>query len=253
MSESDSLQKEEPKTKMVPEHVFAFHCHPGVSCFTRCCRDVTIALTPYDVLRLKKALGISSDEFLEKYTLIIPKKNRLIPLVVLKMNDEDKKCAFVIEEGCSVYQERPWACRMYPLDMDDDGTFRLIAESSRCRGLDEKEDWRIGDWLVDQGVVPYDEMNALFSSITVPLQSQDLNIDNPQITKMLFMALYNLDKFKEFVFKSTFLDRFEVEPLRLEKIKRNDDELLKFAFDWIKFGLFGQKLFWVKETAKKSD
>ena len=109
MSESDSLQKEEPKTKMVPEHVFAFRCHPGISCFTQCCRDVTIALTPYDVLRLRKALGISSYEFLEKYTLIIPKKNRLIPLVVLKMNDEDKKCPFVIEEGCRVYQERPWA------------------------------------------------------------------------------------------------------------------------------------------------
>ena len=95
-------------------------------------------------------------------------------------------------------------------------------------------------------------MNGLFSSITVPLQSQDLKIDNPQITKMLFMALYNIDKFKAFVFESTFLDRFEVEPVRLEKIKRNDSELLKFAFDWIKFGLFGQKLFWVKETPSKN-
>ena len=65
---------------------------------------------------------------------------------------------------------------------------------------------------------------------------------------MLFMALYNIDKFRDFVFSSTFLDRFEVEASRIEKIKRNDEELLKFAFDWIKFGLFGEKLFWVKET-----
>jgi hypothetical protein len=61
------------------------------------------------------------------------------------------------------------------------------------------------------------------------------------------MALYNLDRFREFVLKSTFLDRFEVEPIRIEKIKRDDVELLKFSFDWIKFGIFGQKLFWVKQ------
>ena len=236
------------KRKMTPEHVFTFKCHSGISCFTQCCQDITIVLTPYDVLRLKNGLGISSDEFLEKYALILPQKNRLIPLVILKMNEDDKRCSFVKEQGCSIYEDRPWPCRMYPLDMDDDGAFSLISHADRCRGLDEEEPWRIGDWLVDQGVVPYDKMNALFSGITVPLQSQKMDIDNPQIKKMLFMALYNIDKFRDFVFSSTFLDRFEVEASRIEKIKRNDEELLKFAFDWIKFGLFGEKLFWVKET-----
>ena len=67
------------------------------------------------------------------------------------------------------------------------------------------------------------------------------------------MALYNIDKFKDFVFNSTFLNRFEVEPNRIEKIKRNDEELLKFAFDWIKFGLFGEKLFWVKEDPPEEE
>ena len=239
------------KRKMTPEHVFNFKCHAGISCFTQCCRDVTIVLTPYDILRLKKGLGISSEEFLDRYTLIRPQKNRLIPLVVLKMNENDKKCLFVTERGCSIYKDRPWPCRMYPLDMDDDGTFSLIARADRCRGLVEEDPWRIGDWLSDQGIVPYEEMNAFFSGITIPLRSQKMDIDNPQIAKMLFMALYNTDKFKEFVFQSSFLNRFAVESIRVDKIKENDEELLKFAFDWIKFGLFGEKLFWVKEGALK--
>jgi hypothetical protein len=234
---------------MDPEHRFLFKCGPGVACFTQCCQDITIVLTPYDVIRLKTALGLSSDEFLDKYTLIMPKKGRLIPLVVLKMNDKDKRCPFVSPEGCVVYEDRPWACRMYPLDMNDDGTFRLITDASRCLGLQEKESWRIGEWLVEQGVVPYDEMNTLLSSLTVPLQAQDLDVDNPEIHKMVFMALYNLDKFREFVFKSTFLDRFEVDASRIEKIKRDDVELLKFGIDWIKFGLFGQKLFSIRPKA----
>jgi hypothetical protein len=131
--------------------------------------------------------------------------------------------------------------------MEDDGTFRVIANPSRCGGLKEKETWQISEWLVDQGVVPYDEMNTLFSSVTIPLSAQTLDVDNPQILKMVFMALYNIDKFRDFVFKSSFLNRFEVEQARIEKIKRSDLELLKFAFDWIKFGLLGQKLFKVKE------
>jgi Fe-S-cluster containining protein len=247
MPDVEGADKKKPTERMDADHLFRFRCNPGVSCFTRCCGDVTIALTPYDVIRLKNALGVSSEEFLDEYAIIIPRENRLIPLVLLKMNEGDKRCPFVTERGCTVYEDRPWPCRMYPLNMEDDGTFRLIAEASRCEGLKEEETWQISEWLVDQGVVPYDEMNTLFSSVTIPLTAQNLDIDNPGILKMVFMALYNLDKFRDFVFQSSFLNRFEVDPTRIEKIRRSDLELLKFGFDWIKFGLFGQKLFKVKE------
>lgn len=234
------------KARLEREHPFRFNCYSGVSCFTQCCQDITIVLTPFDVLRLKNSLEISSDEFLEKHTIIIPKKKRLIPLVILKMNEEDKKCPFVTPEGCAVYDDRPWPCRMYPLDMNDDGTFSLITDSSRCKGLNEDDKQKISDWLEDQGIAPYDEMNEHFSSLTIQLQAQELDIDNPKVQQMTFMALYNLDKFRDFVFKSTFLDRLEVEPERIEKIRNNDEDLLLLAFDWIKFGLFGKKVFWVK-------
>ena len=77
------------RQRMDSEHLFHFNCSPGVLCFTQCCQDITIVLTPYDVLRLKGGLRISSDEFLEKYTIIIPKEKALIPLVILEMNEFD--------------------------------------------------------------------------------------------------------------------------------------------------------------------
>ena len=246
MHEQDQKETEERGARMDPEHAFKFSCSPGVSCFTQCCQDVTIVLTPYDVLRLKKAVAISSDEFLDRYTIILPKEKRLIPLVILKMNDRDEKCPFVTRKGCTVYEDRPWPCRIYPLDMNDDGTFHLITDSSNCLGLKEKEECRIYEWLLDQGIVPYDEMNRLFSEITMPLRIQELHIDNPDIVKMTFMALYNIDKFRDFVFNSTFLDRFDVDAIKITTLQRSDEELLKFGFDWIKFGIFGQKLFTVK-------
>ena len=115
----------------------------------------------------------------------------------------------------------------------------------------ENETQRIGDWLIEQGVAIYEEMNGLFSQITSPLQAQEFDIDNPQIFKMIFMALYNLDKFRDFILNSSFMERFEIDPVRIEKIKRNDTELLKFSFDWIKFGIFGQKTLQIKEEEAK--
>ena len=50
-------------TVLGPEDTFRFACHPDLKCFTQCCRGTTIFLTPYDVLRMKNALGISSESF----------------------------------------------------------------------------------------------------------------------------------------------------------------------------------------------
>ena len=232
------------------DHVFRFRCSPEVSCFTDCCRDVTIVLTPYDVLRLKNALGISSDEFIDRYAVVVQRSDRLIPMVVLRMNDDDKKCSLVTGEGCTVYEDRPWPCRMFPLDINDDGTFRYITDASRCSGLSEDCHTRISDWLIEQGVPMYDEMNTLLSQLTSPLRAQEVDIDNPQIRQMVFMALYNLDAFRKFVFESSFLDRFDLDEVTIEKVRRSDVELLRLAIDWIKFGIFGQKTFKVKEAPR---
>jgi Fe-S-cluster containining protein len=198
-------------------------------------------------------MDIPSDVFIDNYTIVIPKENLLIPMVVLKMDEKDKKCVLVSDKGCTAYNDRPWACRMYPLDVNDDGTFRIITTATKCKGLEEDETKRVGDWLIEQGIAIYEEMNNLFSQITSPMRAQELDIDNPQIFKMVFMALYNLDKFREFVLNSSFMERFEIEPILLEKIKRSDLELLKFSFDWIKFGIFGQKTLKIKkEEAEKA-
>lgn len=244
-------KKEFGSHRMAPEHSFTFNCSPGVSCFTQCCQDVTIVLTPYDLLRMKNRLQMSSDEFLETYTIVIPRQKRLIPMVVLKMNQEDKRCPFVTQDGCSIYTDRPWPCRMYPLSTEGDGTFEITAGADKCKGLEQDIQWKIETWLDKQGIKPYDEMNELLSTITIPLQVHESEIENPQIAKMVFMCLYNLNKFKEFVYESSFLNRFEVEdPERIEKAKEDDVELLKLSIDWIKFGIFGEKLFWIKENAR---
>ena len=59
--------------------------------------------------------------------------------------------------------------------------------------------------------------------------------------KMAFMATYNIDRFREFVFNSSFLKRYKVKSAILKKIQNDDGGLLKFGFDWVKFYLWGIK------------
>ena len=119
----EAILKEYPRLKKDSE--FKFSCHPGISCFNNCCGDVNVFLTPYDVIRLKNRLKISSQEFLDKYTFLPIDENQNHPVLMLRLNqDEDKTCQFVGPKGCTVYEDRPWSCRMFPLGVaspKDDG------------------------------------------------------------------------------------------------------------------------------------
>jgi hypothetical protein len=58
---------------------------------------------------------------------------------------------------------------------------------------------------------------------------------------MAFMATYNIDQFRDFLFNSTFLKRYKVKSALLKKIRTDDVALLKFGFDWVKFYIWGIK------------
>jgi hypothetical protein len=47
---------------------FRFACHKDLPCFTACCANLDLVLTPYDVIRLRTRLGLPSEDFLKKYT-----------------------------------------------------------------------------------------------------------------------------------------------------------------------------------------
>ncbi|MFO7653608.1 MAG: YkgJ family cysteine cluster protein [Candidatus Krumholzibacteriia bacterium] len=226
---------------------FAFGCHPGVPCFNECCGDVNIFLTPYDVLRMKNALGMGSAEFLERYTQIPIERNQAFPVVMLKLDDaaEGKPCQLVGDRGCSIYNDRPWPCRMYPLGLaspkdKDAKDFYFLMKEDVCRGFEESGRWTVREWLEDQGIGPYDEFGRLFKEITLHDYFGTGRKLTPERLELFYMACYDLDSFRRFVFRSTFLKRFDLEPDLIERIRDDDEELLRFAFRWLKLALFGE-------------
>jgi hypothetical protein len=67
------------------------------------------------------------------------------------------------------------------------------------------------------------------------------------------MVFYNLDKFRAFVFKSTFLKRFEMASKTLKEIKKDDLALMAFGVDWLKFCLFGEGTIKIKGEVSEDE
>jgi len=259
----EQILKEYPRLSR--DDKFTFKCHPGVPCYNECCADINIFLTPYDIIRLKNNLGITSDEFLKQYTISPFDQNLKYPVMLLKMRDDEKKsCHFVAEKGCTVYEDRPWACRMYPVGLASPGEnheeldkeFYFLLEESSCKGHLEKNEQSISEWLKDQGIEEYDKMGRYFKDLTLHKFFREGGNLEPAKVEMFHTVCYNIDKFRDFIFGSTFLDKFEIDENTQKKIKTDDVELLNFGYQWLRFALFGEKTMTIKAdvaAAKKEE
>ena len=227
------MQSTPTEPNLTESSPFPFACHDALPCFTQCCKDVNIYLTPYDVLRLRQTLGIGSSEFLSKYTRNFLARVANIPVVQLLMDPESLCCPFVTEEGCRVYENRPWACRMFPLDLSSvESKFRLISAKERCKGLSERSNVSVGDWLEGQGVHEYMEMDREFQSV-VPARFKPGAPMDEGLGRVLFVA-YDLDRFAELLEDSRFLKFYEVDEQMLSLVRKDMKELLKLAFRYIR-------------------
>ncbi len=226
---------------------FRFSCHSKLECFNKCCKDVDLFLTPYDVLRMKNQLGISSKEVLEKYTGILIGESGL-PVIFLEMKDDGKKsCPFVSANGCEIYEDRPALCRAFPLKPTISGNYK-ITNDPKCLGQQEGREWTLEDWKKEQGLGPYNELEELFHEVLHNKTVLKTSLQNDNILHMVFMV-YDLDQFRRFVFESKFLDVFDIEGKTIEGVKKDEVELLKLALKWLKFGLVDRKSLKMKEDA----
>jgi hypothetical protein len=171
-----------------------------------------------------------------------------LPVVTLKLlDDEQQSCPFVRDDGCIVYQDRPTTCRYYPLGVaalthkegaDDEG-FYFFVDEAHCRGFEEDQEWTVAEWRKDQGVDCHDDINAEWTDLVVRKRSFPANIKlTEQSKQMFFLVSYNIDKFREFVFSSSFLERYDIDAATQEKIKADEIELLNFGMRWLKFILY---------------
>jgi len=243
--------------KLTENSRFKFRCHKGVRCFTACCSNINIVLPPYDLLRLRKRLGMTTEDFINTYCDIEILAKTLLPVIILKMGrDEKKSCSFVTPDGCTVYEDRPSNCRYYPVGMatlrkkDAEGgkdEFYFMVKEDHCKGFEEDKDWTIAEWRKDQGADLYDDMNRGWMEILIKKKSFGEK-EFPEIkNQMFFMVSTNTDYFREFVFGSSFLETYDIPAERIEKIRTDDAELLKLGYEWLRSAMFAEETLTIRD------
>lgn len=232
-----------------PDEEMNFNCSHENICFNDCCRDLSQALTPYDILRMKNNVGIPSDQFLREYTSMHIGPESGLPVLEFKPNPQTgHACPFVTEKGCSVYPDRPGSCRMYPLaravarsrQTGQVGEFFALIQEDHCKGFGKKSGQTVRQWLEGQDVQRHNMNNdRLMELISMKNQILPGRLEPAQVD-WFYLALYDLDTFKEQMISKTLPGDLEIPQDVIEKLSKDDEALLAFGIQWIQYMLFGK-------------
>jgi uncharacterized protein len=193
-------------TPIAADARFAFDCRPGVACFNACCRDLNQVLTPYDVLRLTRGLGLRSGEFLRRYTLCRTGPGSGLPVVSLIPGDPaELTCPFLSHSGCRVYRDRPSSCRTYPLVRlvrRERATGRLSEEfmllhEPHCHGFESGRSRTPAEWVSDQGLATYHTENDRLLALISLKRHLHPRLLPPSAAAEAAACLYDLDRLRD--------------------------------------------------------
>jgi len=238
-----------------------FRCHKDIACFNKCCKSIEIQLTPYDIVRLKKHMTLESREFVARYTIPFEMDAHSMPGLRLTSKPGTTECIFLEEDGCSVYEDRPTACRYYALgsmgvrkkegkQVDD---IYFVVKEPHCLGHEEPRQLTVREYREEQGFEKYDEMNAEWRDIIIKKRSSGPTVGMPSTRSMqLFdMCSYDLDSFRDFIQGSGFTDIFDLDSDTINTLIKDDDALLQFAMRFLKQVLYGERTIPFKKGARE--
>ncbi len=236
-----------------------FRCHRDVGCWNACCSNIDISLTPVDIVRLKHHLDITSTEFLDRFTVPYEMEKDGIAGVKLRPVEGGTACQFMREEGCSVYENRPTACRYYPVallsmrhqnESVDRDAFAMVRES-HCLGHLEPRKLTIDEYRAEQGLTEYDELARGWRQLILKKKSSGPTIGKPskRSLQLFFLACYDVDRFREFVASEGFANLFDIPADEMHGILLDDISLMRFGFRLLHQILFGEMTIALREVA----
>lgn len=224
---------------------FTFRCHERLACFNQCCRTATIMLSPYEVLSLSRSLGLSTREFLGRYTRREVEGQSNLPLAFIDLSrTPGGGCPFAGERGCRVYPHRPGACRLFPITMGSRLTrhgiedFYFCRKLQFCQGFQGGEEWTVASWRANQGFDPYDEARRPWLDILLKKGLREPLQTEAGILDLMFTLMYDLDAMRQLMGSPAFRQIRELEDETLDSVQRDDTALLNFSYRFLTELLF---------------
>lgn len=200
---------------------FRFECR---AC-GRCCGEYTVLLTPYDIIRLRKATGRSTGELIRGGTVRVARmpfkrafgfgpvadmfeifgipQSDTVPIALLGFrNDASGKavCEFLSppRDGkrlCGVYEHRPGMCRLHPLGCATVGGRRRWFYRRPLCDTDDAPRQTVEGWLRASRMRPFLAANARYLRWMQKLleDSENLPMISERRWKALEKILFNFD------------------------------------------------------------
>jgi Fe-S-cluster containining protein len=128
-----------------------------------CCRNKVISLSSYDLFRMAKAAGISTEEAKSRFTI---RRGSLLKF------DDNGGCVALRDGLCSIHQGRPLACRLYPLGMErssDGFSFRQLEPEIGSAG-EYGIEGTVDNFLEAQETRPYMEALPRYEALLATLR-----------------------------------------------------------------------------------
>jgi len=172
-----------------------------------------------------------------------------MPGIKLRTTDSGA-CLFMTDEGCSVYENRPTACRYYPsgllsmraIDKNVDERSFLLIKEDHCKGHDEDQTQTVQEYREKQGVVDYDDYNREWYVIVLKKRSTGPAIGKPSemSLQLFFMASYDMDRFRRFVTSDSFRKTYNLGDEFFKVVDNDDLALMQFGFKLMRQVLYGE-------------
>ena len=123
-----------------------------------CCRGMgqSIVLDPYDMYQLQRATKQNFAQLMQEKIELHVEDGLILP--ALKMQGDTDACGFLSKEGrCSIHDDRPGLCRLFPLgrNYDEEGLRYFLLEDA-CK-IANRTKIKIKKWLGVSALPQYEK------------------------------------------------------------------------------------------------
>lgn len=207
------------KMKIGVDEPFKFHC---TMCGKCCIHREDILLTPKDMYRMAKKLGITPKELFEQYCETYIGSDSRIPIVRLKPRGSVRRCPLLKDRKCSVHDAKPIVCAMFPIGrclmMDAKASspehittddIQFIFTAPGCG--DDSETHTVREWLSEFGIPIEDEFFVKWQHTIVELgklMREAEKICSEHTMEMVWTAAF-VALYLGYDMKKEFLPQFE--------------------------------------------
>ena len=158
---------------MGADDTFLFRCKQCGSC----CRDrIDILLSPFDLCRMAKELKEPLSDVLDKYGHYYIGNMSKVPLVSLRMREDNGKCHFLRKDNrCHIQMNKPSVCALFPLgrcaSRKEEGTdIFYILQPTECGDRDERHTPR--EWMGEFNLEESEEWFRVWQDIVVTISER---------------------------------------------------------------------------------